>query len=261
MENINLVLICDYGNGDPAFTEVGLQLMHFAPHLTLFPISTPPFSTVNTGFWIYQIAHTEDLKKHTYIFSNTAPRKEDSKAQKNNSGEKLMYAQLHNGFEIMAIHAGYNFSFIKPYIKEFRFVNVPNEGSQFRSRDIYPHAVAKMIRKDPSFLGESASVDIIPDYPRNVIASIDGYGNIKTTIRLSDLSYTPGQKLTISINDHSHPATFTDGSFNIHQGDLALAPGSSGHENRFMEVFYRGKSASELFSHPKVEDHVHITTT
>ena len=57
-----------------------------------------------------------------------------------------------------------------------------------------------MMKKDTSFLGERVNPDTLPDYPKNVIASIDGYGNIKTTTRLSDISYTPGQKITIEIN-------------------------------------------------------------
>ena len=249
----NLVIVSDYGVGDPAFAEVSVRLYSLTEGLTILPISTPPFSTINTGFWISQIALADHVE-NTYIYSNTAPRKEKKSAQKNNSGEKLMYAKLKNGFEIMAVNSGYCFSFVKDHIEEFRFVKVSNEGSQFRSRDNYPQMVAKMINGDESFKGEKGSVDTIPDVPKNRVASIDGYGNIKTTTRLSEVNLKPGQKVLISLGGDKLQATFSDGVFNIEEGETAFAPGSSGYEDKFMEVFVRGGSAFMLFRTPKVED-------
>jgi hypothetical protein len=250
-----LIIISDYGKSDPAFTEVILRLRLLLPGIYIIPQSTPAFSTLNTGFWIYQIALSEKIK-NTYIFSNTAPRKETKKAQKKNKGEKLMYAKLENGVEIIAVNAGHVFSFVKPYIKAFRFVNVPNQGSQFRSRDFYPQAVSKMIKKDKSFLGENTDTNSIPDFPDNLICSIDGYGNIKTTIRSSTVSFKAGQSVMIEIHNQKHLATYTDGVFNIQEGELAFAPGSSGYSDKFMEIFVRGASAYRLFDKPKVEEEV-----
>lgn len=252
-----LILIADYGVGDPSFTEVIIRLRTLLPNVFIHSQSTPPFSTVNTGFWIAQVALTPKLK-NTYIFSNTAPRKDKKHAQKNNKGEILMYAKLKNGFELVGINAGYNFSFIKPYIAKFHHVIVENEGSQFRSRDKYPYPVAKMIKGNRSFIGKVEKTNIIPDAPENIIASIDGYGNIKTGIRASKTNFKPGQMLTIEINKKKHVATYTDGTFNIHEGELAFAPGSSGHTDRFMEIFLRGGSAKRLFDNPEVENEVKI---
>lgn len=257
MSNPTIFLIADYGVGDPAFTEVILQLRTLIPDAFVYPHATPPFSTVNTGFWMYQIA-ISSKDKNTFIYSNTAPRAHDKNAQKDNDGEKLMYAKLTNGCEIMAVNAGYSFSFVKPYIIDYGEVQVENSGSQFRSRDKFPKAVAQMTHRDPSFLGELRDINTIPDAPRNVIASVDGYGNIKTSIRRSYLSYTPGQKLTITINNITHWAMYTDGMFNIPHGHehLTFAPGSSGHEDPFMEVSIRGKNAHEVFGKPPVEAQV-----
>lgn len=252
----NIVLITDYGTGDPAFVEVTIRLKSLLPESSIIPISTPPFSTINTGFWIYQVALAEEVK-NTYIFSNTAPRKDDLTARRDNIGEKLMYAKLDNGFEIMAVNAGYSFSFVKPHIELFYYVDTQNHGSQFRSRDYYPKMVAKMIERDRSFLGERVDPSLIPNYPKDVIASIDGYGNLKTTIRASDahsLNFEESQKITIEINGKKHIATYTDGIFNAHDGDLVFAPGSSGYHDRFMEISLRGGSARQLFEGIKVED-------
>lgn len=253
MTNPNIIIIADYGIGDPAFTEVVLQLKNLIPNATIIPQSTPPFSTLNTGFWIYQIALTANLK-NTYIFSNTAPRKEDKNAQKNNGGEKLMYAKLHNGFEIMAVNAKYVFSFVKLYIKEFYYMNARNEGSQFRSRDYYPKAVAKVLQKERTFLGEKGNIDSIPQVPKNLIASIDGYGNIKTTTRASEVPFKPGESITIEIHNQKHLAIYTDGVFHVKEGELAFAPGSSGHNDKFMEIFVRGGNAYRLFDNPEVDE-------
>ncbi len=256
--NKRLVIISDYGIGDPAFVEVSVRLNSYSPELTIFPIATPAFSTINTGFWISQIALAQNVS-NTYIFSNTAPRKEDKRAQKNNRGEKLMYAKLTNGFEIIAVNSGFCFSFVRDYIQEFREVKVSNEGSQFRSRDNYPQKVSEMIAgKYEEFLGDNSQVDSIPEIPKNKIASIDGYGNIKTTMRLSELSYKPGQKLLIKLNASSHLVTFSDGVFNIAEGETAFAPGSSGYSDRFMEIFVRGGSAYAQFSKPRVEQEFEI---
>ncbi len=256
--NKTLVIISDYGVGDPAFAEVSLRMQSFIPGLSILPISTPPFSTINTGFWISQIALAHNVS-NAYIFSNTAPRKDDKKAQKNNNGEKLMYAKLKNGFEIIAVNSGFCFSFVKPFIEKFHFVNVSNEGSQFRSRDNYPQKVSAMINKDTSFMGDTCSVDTIPEVPKNKIASIDGYGNIKTTTRLSDVkNLKPGQKLLVDINSIRHQVTFSDGVFNIMEGETAFAPGSSGYDDRFMELFVRGGSAQKLFGKPHVEQEFQI---
>ncbi len=253
-----LILISDYGNGDPAFTEVVLRLRALLPDVFIHPQSTPPLSTVNTGFWIAQIALSGI--KNTYIFSNTAPRKHQKNAVANNSGERLMYIKLKDGFEIIGVNAGYNLSFIKPYITEFCHVICENEGSQFRSRDKYPQAVAGMIKGEKSFMGKSEDISIIPNAPTNLVASIDGYGNIKTSIRESEISFKPGQMVTVDINGKKHTATYTDGIFNIHEGELAIAPGSSGYEDRFMELFLRGGSAERLFDNPIVEAEIKIRT-
>lgn len=171
-----------------------------------------------------------------------------------------MYVKLKNGFEIVAVNAGYNLSFIKPYIVKFNHVTTENEGSQFRSRDKYPKAVAQMIKGNRSFIGKAEKTNIIPDAPTNLIASIDGYGNMKTSIRELDVNFKPGEKLTVEINRKRHVAIYTDGIFNIREGELCFAPGSSGYENRFLEIFLRGGSAKRLFDNPEVEAQVKIRT-
>ena len=252
-----LFIVSDYGTGDPAFAEVILRLRNFLPKVFIYPVATPPFSTINTGFWIYQLALTPDIH-NTFIFSNTAPRIENKDPQKENGGEKLMYAKLANGFEIIAVNAGFVFSFIKPHIEEFAYVHTKTNGSQFRSRDYFPESVSKLLKRDYSFVGKAKNITTIPDYPTNKIASIDGYGNIKTTLRKSSISYPLSSTVTITIGAISQKAIVSDGIFNVLQDSLVFAPGSAGHNDPFMEIVVRGGNASYLFNHPHVEEAVSI---
>lgn len=253
-------LIADYGVGDPAFTEVIQKLLSLNPEIIVIPTSVPSFSTIATGFWTYQLAMVNPLQTGI-IYTNTAPRKDTKEKREHNEGERLMYAKLKNGMQIVGVNAGFCFSFIKPEIQDFTIIHVANKGSQFRSRDFYPEAVMGILRQDQTFLGEKLDVNSIPDAPTNCIGWIDGYGNLKTTTRLSHIHLEPGQPVIISMNGMKRTAFFTDGTFSVREGELAFAPGSSGGEDRFMEIFLRGLSAWKEFGKPEVETEFVVETS
>lgn len=248
-------LIADYGVGDPAFGEVIQKLLMLDSNLRVYPTSVPAFSTIATGFWIAQYGLYNPFNSLA-IYSNTAPRKDKKEARENNAGEGLVYIKLTNNIPIVAVHAGYNLSFVKNHIKVFRRVNVSNSGSQFRSRDFYPEAVVKILNNNEDILGDDLDKNIIPDIPLQKIASIDGYGNIKTTIRIHDVNFSIGSKINVKIGKISHEAYFTNGSFSVPEGTLSISKGSTGGENGFLELFLRGGSAYSLFGRPQVEDDV-----
>ncbi len=245
-------LIADYGVGDPAFSEVMQKLTLLGGDIRIFPTSVPAFSTIATGYWTSQFALVNPIAGMV-IYTNTAPRKDKKEVRVQNEGEGLVYAKLTNGSVIVGVNAGYCFSFIKPFIAEFRKVNVANKGSQFRSRDFYPEAVIGIGKGDTTFLGEVLDTSLIPDVPANRIAWIDGYGNIKTTTRSSTVHFPPGQPVLVSLNGIKRTAFFTGGTFSVREGELAFAPGSTGGEDKFMELFLRGLSASKEFGKPSVE--------
>lgn len=259
MKNTLLHIVSDYGVNDPAFGEVIQRLAFLTQDLsvTTYPTSVPAFNTIATGFWIYEYA-LGDHPEGMVIYSNTAPRKETREAMKHNSGEKLLYVKLNNGVEIVAVNAGYSFSFFKPYIKELRDITVENKGSQFRSRDFYPKAVSSILHNDESMLGSMIDVSEIPDVPENRIAWIDGYGNIKTTIRKSEVTYKPGDKISVEIEGIKRTALVAGGSFSVREGELAFSPGSSGYEDPYMELFLRGGSAKAHFNDCLMGAHVNI---
>jgi len=248
-----LHLITDYGTGDPAFSEVMQKLHLLSPGIQIVPTSVPAFSTIATGFWTKQFALVNPIP-NMVIFTNTAPRKDNKDSRHKNEGEGLVYAELHNGVRVVGVHAGYCFSFIKPYIKKFFVIHVANKGSQFRSRDFYPEAAIGIANGEPQWIGEELSLDTIPDVPVNRIAWVDGYGNIKTTTPAKDVHFSSGEPVIITLHDMKRTAFFTDGTFSVREGELAFAPGSSGGEEKYMEIFLRGLSAWHEFGKPHVEE-------
>jgi len=253
-------LIADYGVGDPAFTEVIQKLYFLKKEIMVFPTSVPAFSTIATGFWTYQLALVNPLD-NMVIYSNTAPRKDSKEKRDKNEGEGLVLAVLSNGIRVVGVNAGYCFSFIKPFIKSFHKINVENKGSQFRSRDFYPQAVIKIIMNDKNYIGSRLNKEDIPDVKGCRIAWIDGYGNIKTTVRASEISFSAGQAVLVTINGIKRTAYFTDGTFSVREGELAFAPGSTGGNDRYMEIFLRGLSASKEFGKPRVEQEFTVTAS
>lgn len=261
-----LHVIADYGVADPAFGEVIQRLQSQVADLNPFIYTTPvAFSdTIAGGFWIYQYALGKQGKSPLFIYSNIAPRKVQRAAMKNNAGEGLKYAKLKNGVEIVAVNSEHVFSFVKDSIAEFKEINVSNQGTQFRSRDNYPKIISEVMHGDLKSLAEDLSLTLIPDVPKSKIAWIDGYGNIKTTIRKSEVKFAPGSRVRIEINGVIWTGIVADGSFSVNHGELAFSPGSSGFEDPFMEIFLRRHivkdvSASDVFNHPVNGSDIKIT--
>lgn len=245
-------LIADYGTGDPAFGEVIQKLALLAPEIRVIPTSVPKFSTIATGFWTYQYALVNPVPG-MLIYTNTAPRRDVKAARDKNEGEILVYTELANGVRVVGVNAGHCFSFLKPVMKTIHAVAVANKGSQFRSRDFYPEAVVGLAGGDNRYLGQQFDSLSIPDVPERRIAWIDGYGNLKTTTRRSTVTFTVGERVLVNLNGIKRTAYFSDGTFAVHHGQLAFAPGSSGGDDPFMEIFLRGLSAWQEFGKPVIE--------
>lgn len=258
-----IFVVSDFGAGDLAFAEIKRQLKSRIREADIDYVSVPSYSTIATGFCIYQIAldgGSKETEKGNYIFSNTAPRRDNPNPRKQNEGEGLVYARLKTGLEIVAVFSSYTFSFVKPIIEELRFVNVENTGSQFRSRDKYPEPFSRIIKGDYSVLGKTLNPDIIPEPPKDKIAYVDGYGNIKLTTHTSQAKLKHGDRVRVEINKKILYGVYTDGMFNILEGQLSVSPGSSGPEkDRFLQISIRLGNAWENFGKPRVEENVLIS--
>jgi hypothetical protein len=210
------------------------------------------------GFVTQQYAFAPHEGK-VVIYGNAAPRRDKSKAVKNNIDHGIKYARLDNDVEIINVYSEYAFGFVKDRIVEFRDIDCPAGGSQFRSRDFFPERVARLINGDRSVLTDELNIDDIPDIPNNLVAWTDGFGNIKTTMRQSDLEargLEAGDKVQVILNGVSMLGVVSIGGFSVDRGVLAVNIGSSGYDDPFVELFLRvhqmkEKTAAVRFDYPE----------
>jgi hypothetical protein len=260
-----LHLICDYAPGDLAWAEIVSALRVYLPDsLIVHKTTIPSFDTIATGFVLAQLALAppELRPSKMLIFANTAPRKDRPDPKKANEGEGLLFARLKNGVPLVAVNSGYSLSFVRSEIEELWITDTQTEGSQFRSRDFFPRTVSMACKGDYGFLVNKLDVSNIWERPASpVVAYVDSFGNMKTSIRTKEHPVTelaPGTRVKIKIGGIVRAATVATGSFNVMEGDLAFAPGSSGHSSRYWELFTRGGSAWNEFDNPATGAEVRV---
>lgn len=250
-------IVADYGPGDLAFAEVVQRLKLHLPDAEPVPLPVPVFATLAAGFCIAQLG-LHAAPPGTMIYHNVAPRQDDPAVRRGNAGERLVYAELPTGVRVIGVNAGHAFSFIKDVAQQLRWVVSAADGSQFRSRDIFPQVAVAIALGQSDRLGEVIEAGSVPEPPTSAIAYVDGYGNMKTTIPYRVKHVTPRKRIRVRINDQEHKATVSDGAFAVPEGELAFAPGSSGwplgggKEIRWIEIFLRGGNAWELFHRPAI---------
>lgn len=250
---LHIEVIADYGGGhqtDHAFSEVRNHFYRFDRGRKIRTVTEHPvyaFSTIETGYWIAQEGlHSEH--KDLVIFSNTAPRGDI--VWQGHNDQYFACGILDNGIPIFAVNAGYNLSFVKDRLKGLWIVECPNVGTQFRSRDYYPEATMAILNGDLKKIGAPIDIAKIPDVPNFVVASVDGYGNLKTTIRKSHLadSILASKKVKVTIKNSSHIIlnALVGGRGKV--GELCMVQGSSGGKNRSYIEFIKmqGRAADEF---------------
>lgn len=258
MSKTLIYVIADYGDlHDLAFAEVA-QNLYAETNLDECQIKTfavPAFDTVATGFMLAQTAINSRLGDKHKFYVNTAPRKDDLTPRVKNSGEGLVYAKLYNGVEIVAVNSGYSLSFVKEATDEVRIINCSRDGSQFRSRDVFPPAFGKIFEGDYSHLGDNI-IDHIPDIPEDSVCYTDGYGNMKCSLSTDFVDGMKGQDVIVDVNGYQGVASIADGIFGVSDGQFCISVGSSGWElpngskRQFVEIVKRGGSAAESFARP-----------
>ncbi len=250
----------DYAAGGLEFGEITQRLvLNLAnpSEVVIQGTSVPPLDTMALGFVTAQYA-LAPKPEHLMVYGNCAPRRSQDKAHKDNFDQGIKYVKLTNGAEIVNVYSEFAFGFVKSEIAEFREIECPSRGSQFRSRDFFPERVAKLINGDYSILGKKLDVSLIPDIPSGLVAWTDGFGNIKTTTRLSHLEaegFKMGQKVQVILNGVSMLGVIALGGFTVDRGVLAVNAGSSGFEDPFIEFFLRvhhmsEKTAAVRFDYP-----------
>jgi hypothetical protein len=186
------------------------------------------------------------------VYANVAPRQDEDEPREDNAGERLVAGRLDSGVLVVGVAAGASLSFLAAEGVPLHVVNVPDAGSQFRSRDVFPAGVAGLVRGEDGLLGEKIAVAPAPE--RSVVYT-DGYGNLKTS--WYDAPAPPGTAVRVRIGNAEAEAVVSDGVFTVPAGTVSFAPGSSGWprgdgdgERVAYELFLRGGNAAELFGYP-----------
>ncbi|HVF92262.1 MAG TPA: hypothetical protein VNH22_19510, partial [Blastocatellia bacterium] len=191
------------------------------------------------------------------------PRADSPEVRVDNAGERLAFARMPTGVRIIGVNAGHAFSFVRDEAEELRWAAVEAEGSQFRSRDLFPGAAGAIALGQPDALAGEIDAGI-PDVPESRVAYIDGYGNLKTSIKRGSIPAGSGTRVLARIGETEQEAFISDGTFAVEPEQLAFAPGSSGwtnkagQETRWMELFLRGGNAWESFKRPSVGARIEI---
>jgi hypothetical protein len=247
-------VVADYGVGDLAFSEVTQQLLLALPDVVVQPTYVPPLDTLSAGFCVAQLALSEGPEGRVVVH-NVAPRRDEPGGRPANEGERFCGGRTRHGVLVAGPNAGWSWSFLRDEVHPLCYLDVPAGGSQFRSRDYLPRAVAHLVHRHPHAVCGTVPADLLPAVPERVVAYVDGYGNLKTTITQPPAE--PGRRVLVTVGDVAATAVVGDGSFEVPEGELALAPGSSGwerHDGRwlfFYELFLRGGSAAARFGQPR----------
>ncbi len=255
-----LTLVADYGTGDLAFAEVRQRLALLLPEADVTAIPVPPFDTVSAGFCVAQLAFGGGPPDRV-LYANVAPRQDEDDPREDNAGEGLAAARLGSGVLVVGVASGASLSFLAAEGVPVRAVAVPSSGSQFRSRDVFPGAVAALVRGEDDLLGDQ--IPVAPP-PERCVVYVDGYGNLKTS--WYDAPAPVGTRVRVRVGGAVAEAVVSDGVFTVPAGEISFAPGSSGwaradgSERAFYELFARGSSAAELFGFPAAGTPVELLT-
>lgn len=269
-----LIIISDWVSDTLALAEVKLAIEGFLdkkePVNSEIVVSQP--STVHTGFLLMQLVNTTERyndPQETVFFINTDPRIQTNKQIRQAQGAQSLIVKLISGIYIVGPNAGYSYSFIKDRIQIAYHYPALDKGSQFRSRDNYARIVSALLEYQENTLDlDQVDKNIIPEIRGRLVAHIDNYGNIKTTISHQDLKgkYSYSDQVQIEINGIKKTAVYTDNLFGQEPGKLVIYPGSSGHpDNPLIEIAVRLNfdrdqlvNAREIFKNPRIGSEIKI---
>jgi S-adenosylmethionine hydrolase len=254
-----ITVVADYGVGDLAFAEVGQRFAKLMPQADVTTVPVPAFDTVSAGFCVAQLALT-DGPADRIVFANVAPRADEDDPRPDNAGERLAAVRLDSGVLVVGVASGASLSFLADEGVWLHAVQAPDAGSQFRSRDVFPAAVAGLVRGDADLLGEPVRIGPAPQ--RSVVYT-DGYGNLKTS--WFEAPAETGTTVRVRIGDAEAEAVVSDGVFAVPAGQVSFAPGSSGWPSgtgdglrMCFELLARGGNAAQLFGFPPAGTPVEI---
>ena len=253
-------LVADYGAGDLAFAEVVQRLALALPDTVVHPVVVAPYDTLAAGFCVAQLLLNDGPSDRIVVHDVTAGGDE---AGPGGEGPRFCVGRTRAGVLAVGPNAGWSWSFAVDELRGLCYLDVPADGSHFRSRDRLPVAIAHVVAGHPHAICGTVPSARVPPVPEGVIAYVDGYGDLETT--LSRPPAASGDRVVVSIGGVSATAIVADSPVAVAEGELALAPGSSGWptgdgaHRRFLELSLRGGSAARRFADPATGTPVALT--
>ena len=285
-----LKILTDYPRDDLAHDEVHQSLVtacmkrgvNFA---NLDVGAIPGMDTVTSGFKTAQLVLTSRLGFGHIFHTNCAPRKNIVSVK--SSGEKIVLGMTRSGVALLAVNAGYTLAHFQAAAQSgditFFQTDVPYSGSQFRSRDFFPDAMAELamhlaaqteklgsakiaallaagkageILAGLSYLREPLGPAALPQMAQGAACYVDNFGNIKLNYHHSLLlsQHPAGTTLVLALGHSVSDAVVGNTGFSQGEGILAITAGSSGWglngqaAEPFSEIFLRGGRAESHFS-------------
>ncbi|MDE1152250.1 MAG: hypothetical protein PW788_06920 [Micavibrio sp.] len=284
-----LKILTDYPRDDLAHDEVHQSLVTACATRGIKPANVdvgaiPGMDTIVAGFKTAQLVFNSKLGYGHIFHTNCAPRKNIVSIK--SQGEKIVLGMTRTGVVALMVNAGYS---IAPFYEavhagEMMFfqTSVPDSGSQFRSRDYFPDAMADLAVHLSSrlatlgadkveaalkahkfadllagfpFIGAPLDITSFPHLPEATVFYVDSFGNIKLNYKHQKLlaHYPVGTQLVLAIGNTVCDATVGDVGFSMGEGVIALTAGSSGwsvgrgDKAMFTEIFLRGGAAVNQF--------------
>ncbi|MBL1146162.1 MAG: hypothetical protein HND56_06905 [Pseudomonadota bacterium] len=283
-----ITVLTDYPRDDLASDEVRQALITACAveKLDCFSMDVaaiPGMNTIVAGFKTAQLALNSQMGVGHVFLTNCAPRKNIISAR--SKGEGVWIGMLPNGVAVLTVASGYALAPFADMIQSghIRFFEskIPDEGSQFRSRDYFPAAAAhlaaflrdrvaeigaeevsqRVAKGDAAslldgfdLLGAAVDTDAVTGLPKGTVWYIDNFGNIKLNLVHETLLsfHEVGTNMVIGVGDSVANAVIGSAGFSQGEGILALTRGSSGwtddkgQDIRFTEIFLRGSSAAQI---------------
>jgi hypothetical protein len=240
-----LIVVADWASDSLTTQEVRTTVEGFlqAPAHAEMSFVCTTTSTIHTSFLLAQLVEIEERYGRpldTVFFQNTDPRLDTTNPVEKTKGAELLIIRLKSGIHLLGPNAGYDFSMIKDKIEVVYKYPGLDTGSQFRSRDLYSRVTAHLMDslEDELELEETHS-NLIPQLDEMYIGHIDPYGNIKTTIKETQLKgkYSYEDMITLDIHGQSMEAHYVTNLFAGDPDELVIYPGASGvKDDPFMEI-------------------------
>lgn len=289
---ITLAYLSDNGGegADLARAEIKRHLHDYAALITrqsgfekpeIIYEDVPAQNWIAGAFDLAQLTRQAVRGPGNITFLNCAPRLDQRGKEGNNKGEPIYIGILANG-NVISANSAHSFVFFRDLIEngalEIYEAKVQIDGTQFRSRDIFPLyalLVADRLARHTRAWQAAASIDdrrkllqrlnfidtnrvlmiaTIPILPHEVIVvRTDVHGNLKTNKRWSELPPAlrnhAGQRVSVVINGNApQEAILSPSMFDRLTGQIGLSSGSSGQwegQDGFVEISIIGGNACQ----------------